>query len=140
MQTTPTPIAHWKTDISDLRNRASAVIDAPSDQMRMSARTVARCLSGVIGLVARRWSVDTMQRACAGIARHEPAWQTAFGALPRELTCENTGSVHPATEMIAVVACGILPLTTPEAMRAALSFWATESDVAVWRAVVADGG
>jgi len=123
---------HWKTEISDLRDRARAVVEAPSEITRMSARAAARCLSGVVGLVARQWSVDVMQRACADLVRCDAAWQTQFGTLPRE-----NGRIPPAIEMIAVVARGILPLTGAESMRAALAFWASEDDPAAWQTVTA---
>lgn len=121
---------HWKTEISDLRNRARAVLDAPKDDLRLSARAAARCLSGVVGLVARQVSVDAMQRACADLVRCARAWETQLGFLPTV-----DGKVPGAIEMIAVVARGILPLSGPEAMRDALSFWATENDPAAWQAV-----
>ncbi len=120
---------NWKTEIADLRTRARAVT-APSSDVRMSARAVAACLSGVVALVARRWSVDVMQRACADIARFDAAWQTSFGSLPLV-----DGRVAEAVEMIAVVARGILPLSSTDAMRAALAFWASESDPAEWQRV-----
>lgn len=124
---------HWKTEITDLRTRARAVLDEPTDNLRLSARGAARCLSGVMSLVARQWSVDVMQRACAELARYEAAWSTRFGTLPRE------GGVVPAPiEMIAVVARGILPISGEESMRAALAFWATENDPAAWQTVTSD--
>lgn len=124
---------NWKNEISDLRNRARAVLDEPTDTMRLSARAAARCMSGVVGLVARQWSVDAMQRACADLVRCAEAWETKFGKLPHV-----NGVVPPAIEMIAVVARGILPLAGADTMRAALSFWATESDPAAWQAVTTD--
>lgn len=123
--------ASWKTEISDLLDRARAVTDATGPAVRMSPREVARCLSGVVSLVARRWSVDTMQRACAEIVRCEAAWRTNFRVLP--MTAE--GRVPPELEMIAVIARGILPLAGAESMRAALSFWAVETDAATWQSV-----
>jgi hypothetical protein len=122
--------AHWKSEIADLRTRARAVT-APSADVRMSARAAAACLSGVIALVSKRWSVDVMQRACAELVRHDAAWKTSFGNLPRGAS----GAVAEPVEMIAVVARGILPLACEDSMRAALAFWASESDPAEWQRV-----
>lgn len=123
-------IPNWKSEIADLRVRARAVT-APSADVRMSARAAAACLSGVIALVSKRWSVDAMQRACADLARHEPAWESSFGRLPHG----PNGAVTEPVEMIAVVARGILPLASEDSMRAALAFWASESDPAEWQRV-----
>lgn len=122
---------HWKTEISDLRNRARAV-QAPSSD-RLSARAAARCLSGVVNEVVRRHGQDEMQRACADLVRYDAAWSTMFGTLPRGVE----GIVPPAIHLIAVVARGILPLAGAENMRAALSFWACEDDPAVWQEIAA---
>lgn len=121
---------NWKTEISDLKSRARAVVDAPTDVMRMSPRAAARCLSGVISLICRDFSVDVMQRACADLVRCDAAWETRFGTLPRS-DC----GVPRAIEMLAVVARGILPLAGADSMRAALAFWASEDDPAQWQAI-----
>jgi hypothetical protein len=122
---------HWKTEIADLRARAAAVATNGAEP-RMSARAAARCLSGVVSHVARQWSRDVMQRACAEIVRCDPAWQTSFRVLPRV-----DGDLVQAIELITVIARGILPLAGVESMRCALAFWATEEDPAVWQSVVA---
>lgn len=126
-----TQTADWKSGIGDLRARAAAVATSCADA-RMSARAAARCLSGVVGLVVTRWSVDVMQRACADLVRCQASWDTSFGTLPRY----KEGVPEPI-QLIAVVARGILPIAGIENMRAALSFWATEDDPAQWQAVVA---
>lgn len=126
---------HWKTDTADLRARACAVDESGCDPS-ISARTAARCLSGVIRLVADRHSVDAMQRACADLVRCDAAWDTRFGTLPRGWD----GQVPEAIELIAVVARGILPLAGSTNMRAALAFWATEDDPSVWQRVAAGAG
>jgi hypothetical protein len=121
--------AYWKDEIEDLTARA-AEVTASIDESKMSARTAARCLSGICGLVARRWTVDEMQRTCAELVRHERAWATSFGDLPHV-----NGIVHERTQLVVVVARALLPLAGPANVRSALSFWATESDPAVWAAV-----
>ncbi len=118
---------HWNTDVTDLRNRALPVLQGGQEPSGMNARTAARCMSGVMGLVARQFSVVTMQRTCADLVRYEMAWETQFGWLPLV-----NGKPTKATELIAVIARGIMPICGVANMRAALSFWATESDPQVW--------
>lgn len=121
---------HWKNEVADLRCRAADVTSGADS--RMSARTVARCLYGVISHVERMSSKDTMQRACAELVRCDAAWATRFRMLPRGLV----GDVEQAVQLIVVVARGMLEVAGVDAMRAALSFWATEEDPAVWQDVV----
>ena len=121
---------YWKDKVDDLRTRAESVICASSEAPTMSARTAARCLSGICGLISRRWTVDDMQRTCAELARHERAWSTSFGDLPHK-----NGVVCEATQLLSCVARGLLPLAGVDGVRAALSFWAVETDPAVWQSV-----
>lgn len=121
----------YNPEISDLRERALSVMRPDVVASTMSARTAARCLSGVVGLAARRYSVSAMQRACGDLARFDAAWSHS------QLPAGPDGRVSELVEMIAVVARGILPLCGVDAMRAALAFWASESDPAVWTSVVA---
>lgn len=115
----------------ELREKAEAVMGMqPVGEVRLSPRAVARCLSGVVTLVCRTSTVYAMQRACAELVRDEQAWQSGLAVLPRV-----NGRVDPVLEQIAVVARGILPSAGEEAMKSALSFWATESDPAVWQRV-----
>lgn len=120
----------WKDEITDLRSRAESVVHASAEAPALNARTAARCLAGICGLISNRWSVDEMQRTCAALARHERAWATSFGDLPRD-----NGSVSDATQLVACVARGLLPLAGAGGVRAALSFWAVETDPAVWQSV-----
>lgn len=120
----------WKDDIDDLRSRAESVVRASSSEAPISARTAARCLSGICGLISRRWTVDEMQRTCAQLARYEHAWTTALGRLPH-----TNGFISEPTQLVACVARGLIPLAGAEGVRAALSFWASETDPAVWQAV-----
>jgi hypothetical protein len=100
----------------------------PSMPTQMTARTAAQCLSGVIALVCRRFSVDDMQRACADLVRWSRGWETSLGELPRDYR----GRVPEQIELIAVVARGLYSLAGVENLQAALSFWATETDPVVW--------
>ena len=125
---------HWKTTIDDLRDRAQSVMTAPAaDIGSMSARTAAACLSGIVGLVSRRWGVDVMQRTCADLARHQPAWATSLGRLPTG----HDGLLTEPIQLIAVVARSLLPLAGADRLRSALAFWASEDDPAVWNQVAA---
>lgn len=122
---------HWNVETTDLRTLAASVLHADVASPQMSARTAARCLSGIVNLVAQRWGVPVMQKACADLVRYEPAWSSSFGQLPNE----GTGYVPEPVQLVAVVARGILTLAGADRMRAALSFWASENDPAVWTSV-----
>jgi len=123
--------AYWKDEIDDLRSRASNVTSTPASAEKLSARTCARCLMGVVSLVSRRWTTDVMQRTCAELARADEVWDTSFGRLPMV-----NGMVAEQIQLIAVVARSLLPLAGTDNVRAALSFWATEDDVGVWTSVL----
>lgn len=127
-------LAPWDSKTSDLRSRAVAVLRADSVGEKLSARAAARCLSGVVNMIAHRHGVLPMQRACADLARYEPAWRSSFGFLPTT----DDGCVAEPVQMLAMVARGFLALAGVENMRAALAFWASESDPAVWSAVVGE--
>lgn len=120
---------YWKNDIDDLRGQAAAVM-AQSDDQSVSARQAAAILSGVCGLVARRTSVDEMQRTCAQLARMAPL---CFGRLPTD----HTGRVTEAMALVAATARAILPLAGESNLKAALAFWASEDDPAVWNQIAA---
>jgi hypothetical protein len=111
----------------DLGNLALAV-KVSTHGGRLSARTAAQCLSGVVGLVAQRFGIRAMQDACAELVRYDAAWDTDLGKLPRDYT----GAVGEALELVATVARGVLPLSGATALREALAYWATESDPAAW--------
>lgn len=119
--------SHWRTDITDLRARARDV-STPTDRQALEARSIAQCMSGVIGLAVRRFSLEAVQHACAELARHTRAWETRLGDLPRG----TDGRVTPLVELIAAAARGFFPLSGSDTLRSALAFWASESDPAVW--------
>jgi hypothetical protein len=108
----------WRLDIQDLRACAHDVLTNTSAQA-MHARSVAQCLSGVVGLAARRFSLDVVQHACAELARHERSWETTLGDLPRGAD----GRVSEPIEMLAAAARGIYPLAGSRSVRSALAFW-----------------
>jgi hypothetical protein len=115
----------WKTYTADLVGLAQDV--RVSRHSGMSSRTAAQCLSGVVSLIAQRFGAARMQAACAELVRFDQAWTTSFGVLP----CAD-GYVAEPIELLATVARGLLPLAGASALRAALSYWATESDPAAW--------
>ncbi len=121
-------MTHWRNGITnEMRACAHDVLTQTTPQ-ELHARSVAQCLSGVLGLVARRFSLGTMQRACAELAQHAPAWETKLGDLPRDVD----GRVSVPVEMVAAAARGLYPLAGTRGIRAALAFWALERDPAVW--------
>lgn len=125
---------YWKDQIADLKDRAALVMAQPASLPGlMTARTAAAVLSGICGLIGRRWTVDEMQKTCAELVRYEPAWATSFGRLP----ADRAGVVSEPTQLLAVVARSILPLSGPDHLRAALAFWASEDDPATWNQIVA---
>lgn len=121
-------VNYWKSKIDDLRDRAQVVTSGPVASERLSARTCAKCLVGIVSLISRRWTVDDMQRTCAELARFDDAWTTSFGRLP----LERNGLPSEPMQLLVVVARSLLPIAGPDNVRAALSFWATEDDVGVW--------
>jgi hypothetical protein len=121
---------NWRADISDLREHAKRV-QTPSLTQDLHAISVVQCLSGIIGLGAIRYSLDTMQRACADLVRAKRAWETTLGELPRD----HTGRVPEPIVMVAAVARGLYPIAGAENLRAGIAFWAVESDPAVWMSI-----
>lgn len=122
---------HWKHAIDDLRGHAAAVVVPPTaDESTVSARQAAAILSGICGLIARRWDVETMQRTCAEMARLEPI---DFGRLPTQ----TDGTVAEPMALLASVARSVRSIAGEGNLRAALSFWATEDDPAVWNQIAA---
>lgn len=119
----------WKHHIPDLLSRAQAVSQGQIEPM--SARSAACALLGVMNLISQRFGVDLMQRACADLVRCEASWATKLGTLPRG----EDGRVPEPVAMLAVGARGMLPLAGPVNLRAALSFWASENNHAVWQSV-----
>ncbi len=109
-----------------LRTAARAVTtDAPMPaRVLISAREAARCLSGVVMLIASTFGHETMRRACAELAQRRASWET-----------RTPGDLGEAIWRIAVISRGILPLCGPDAMNAALAFWASETDPATMQQI-----
>jgi len=120
-------------EISDLRTRAVPVY-APASQAApcvLSERQVARCLAGAVHLGIIRWGLVEVQLACAELVRHERAWRTSLGDLP----AEPNGCVRESVQVLAILSRSLLALAGADAVRAALAFWASERDPAVWMSV-----
>lgn len=124
-----TTMQRWNDNLDDLNSLALGVRTS-GHVAKMSARTVAQCLSGVVGLIASRWGAAVMQETCAQLVRTSSVWEHSFGRLPHE-----NGTVPESITLVATVARGLLPLAGETAVRQALSFWATECDPAVWMAL-----
>lgn len=122
---------NWKTEIARLRETARPVL-APPPNPGMGAREVARVLSGVAGSLARTHGVEAMQTVCAQLALDPAVFQSKFSTLP----VGPDGKVDPKVEMVAMICRGLLMAASTDAVRAALSFWASEQDTAVWQSVV----
>ena len=90
--------------------------------LTLSARGVARGLWPYIYAASTRHGEDEMRRACAFLAGTTP---DGWGAA--ETTLEIS---------LASTAAAILRESTLENVRAALAFWASETDPAEWQAVI----
>lgn len=101
----------------------------------LTAREAARALVGVIGWVSHRSSTLEMQDLLAQLVRHDPAWEP--GAMFRALPLRYDGRVDELMALVASVASGLVPLFGVGPLRAAMAFWATETDPAIWQTVAA---
>lgn len=99
-----------------------------------TARDAARALVGVAGWVSRKTSLVAMRNAMAALALYEPAW--APSSTLRALPVVN-GYCDDHVVLIASVASTLVPFFGGKALRAAMAFWATEDDTAVWQAIAA---
>ena len=100
-----------------LRSAAAAVSTGAPSRAQISAREAARCLSGVVMLIAATFGQDVTRRACAELATNPEAWTT-----------RTYGDLGEAVWRIAIISHGIRPLCGDAAMDAALAFWASETD------------
>lgn len=114
----------WKNEAGDLRALARSVYDQPADQVRMSPRAAAAIMLGIVRMVVERFGQDVMQRSCADLARHQLAWSSKMGALPRD----DSGRTPEPILLLAAAARGIATVAGTEAARAAVAFWACEDD------------
>ena len=121
-------------DFEDLRARAVDVATSPSVRRgQLSAAEAAHCLTGVMSWIQRTSSAARMQEICAELARFDDAWTTSFGKVPLGVD----GRVDANMALLATVCRGVLELAGGMNLRAALAFWATESDPAEWRKLFA---
>lgn len=111
---TMTTLTAQQEKLHALRNAARAVLATPAPAT-MDARTAAKFLSGVARYIATTWSLDTMRRAFAALAETDVRTPPAVDAELQE-----------PVRMLGAIAVGILPMTGPEGLRAALAYWATE--------------
>jgi hypothetical protein len=118
----------WKNECPGILALGRMVNERSPDQ-QLSARSAARLLFGPVRLATESHGVDETQRACADLVRCDAVWATKFGTLPRGID----GRVPEVIVLIAGMARGILPMAGADHLRAALAFWATEGDPAVWR-------
>jgi hypothetical protein len=131
-----TAIDHWKNDIPDVRSLATSV--SPGFIARvpigmLNANDTAAAIAGAMAYVATRFGFDAMQRSCVEIVRCKAAWSTSFGVMP----IDETGRTPEAIALIAGLCRGLLPMAGASNMKAALSFWACESDFHVLASVLA---
>lgn len=108
-------------DLNHLRTLASPVSN-PSPSTPLGAKGAACALSGVVRLVATKHGLGVMQRSCAKLA--------LLGAPVGPVPCD-------ATEVLSAAAVGVAAVSGRDNARAALAFWACETDPAVWRDVAA---
>lgn len=111
-------------DLKELRKRA-APVNQPGPQQRIGPRGAASALSGVVRLVAVHVGQDVMHRACAKLARSRVGWGDTTG----------DDRLDVAISMLVAAAEGVALVAGYDNVLAALAFWATETDPAVWRDV-----
>lgn len=99
-----------------------------------SARDAARALIGVAGWISRAKSLPAMQKAMGDLAAYAPAWDAA--APLRALPVVH-GRTDEAVVAIAAVTSSLVPFFGAKSLRAAMAFWATETDASVWQAMAA---
>lgn len=118
--------------LTDLRERAAAVREsAPATEL--CARSAARCLSGIVALLSRRFGTDVAQLAAQRLAADDDAWAKRLAVLP----AVDDARVATAIDDLATIARGVLPLAGADNLRAAVAWWGTERDPAQWQAVTA---
>lgn len=92
----------------------------------------AHALAGIVSWLARQYSDEEMRAACVALANYDAAWTSSLAKLP------HCGGVIPqAVALLAVVCRGLIEITGVESLRAALSFWATETDPSEWQRLFA---
>jgi len=113
-------------DIHHLRALAAPVSQPQPGAATLGPKGAACAISGIVRLVATKHGLEVMQRSCAKLA----LLGTPRGPAPGH-------GVGDPTEMLAAAADGLAAVAGRANARAALAFWACETDPAVWRDVVA---
>lgn len=124
---------HKDDERDDLLALASDVTSSTLSTFSLTARDAARALVGVVGWATRSVGIDGMQERMALLVRHKDAWSSGL----RDLPTGYDGRVDEHIVMIAVFASGLMPLMGVGNLRAAMAFWATERDAAIWQQVAA---
>lgn len=122
-------------DLDDLLALSADVMSSAPATTKpvMTAREAARAIVGITGWVSRRSGQNAMQKAMADIARHVDAWRPAspFHSLPTRYD----GRVDENVVLISCVISSLVPLFGLGPLRAAVAFWATENDPAIWQSI-----
>lgn len=113
-------------DLNHLRSLAAPVNQPQPGKATLGAKGVACAIFGVVRLVATKHGLGVMQRSCAKLA--------LLGAPVASAPGDATGE---ATELLAAAVDGLATVAGRDNARAALAFWACETDPAVWRDVAA---
>lgn len=123
----------WKNgEMDDLLARAADVAAAPAARRDcMSASEAACALAGIVAHISTTRGHAELQRAAAQLARSEHAWATALRDAPTR-----QGLADESSALLMVVCRGLVEMAGVDHLRAALSWWATESDPAVWRQIL----
>lgn len=125
--------------LADLISLASAVdTSVPVNAAGyLSAREAARTLAGVASWLGRggQANVRRMQQCMASLARWSPAWAPGDRLL-YDLPTMSDGRVDETIAMIAVCASTMVRLFGPVNLRAAVAYWASESDPASWQKIL----
>lgn len=117
----------------DIRRRAQAVTGTPHVAASMSALQAARCLLGIVNIMAEIYGTNRMQAACFTLAKFDASWFTRFRVLPSD----NNGQTLEPERFLAHASRGILLTAGADNLRSAMSFWAVERDAAVFQQVAA---
>jgi len=113
-------------DLNHLRTLAAPVSQPQPGAATLGPKGAACALSGVVRLVATKHGLEAMRRSCAKLA--------LLGTPPGPAPGEGIGE---PTEVLAAAADGVAAVAGRANARAALAFWACETDPAVWRDVAA---
>lgn len=127
--------ADTRSEVLALASDVMACVPTPA-RATLTARMAARILTGVAAVLsrARRGGQESMRAAFYALAAHAPAWssESPLHALPTV-----DGYADPDVVLIAAVASGMVPDFGLHNVRAAVAFWATETDPAIWQHVAA---